>query len=359
MFDLVVTCKPAHRAEDFLDINPALSAARQAGLDVKLVNHPTEVPEEVLNSAGYSLVSVDSPRRPSFAEMVNAASSDWIVIANSDVWFSGDIEGIVRALVTRNVRFGAARRIDLPGLSNFAPVSLNEIATSDSKTALIAMGKVQSRRTIDFFLMQRIASKTLVSMHPDLGKHPMGTVGVDDRFLQYTNESFHLCDLTQSVEVLHPNHESFREIFRGSVLLSMSEREKFVTARAATKSESRIDQTLACLSVAEFRAANGTIAPRKSAQSHILKPWLRRMESLRVRLENQLELFVYRWNRFVISLSPSSEPSLVMGRFLCMLPFSRQVAQSKTDRESDVGMVIKLRACIRREVHRALFAERR
>lgn len=288
-FSILTTCKPGADIGEFLANNEVISCCEANNWPCTVLNAHQELPDEITRSQRIVVSPPSSGNlRPVLNDFLSAASSEWLIITNSDVWIRGEIELLLEFLDRVGICFASARRWDLP-----EELRVSEFSSQDECPflELKRISKRQSMRTLDVFLIKKNIFKAAVQANQDIGLLAPGTVGFDNNFFGLLAEFTRIGDLSSVIDIFHTNHEPFRRVLGRNHLLCPKDLESFSQKR---NSQRALVTSKGCLTFSDF-----IISQRDGAIS-VNRNRFRRAryykESARVRLINWFDKLIFNVN---------------------------------------------------------------
>ena len=291
IIDILTTLIPEKKKDKLLeDKNPILKVENRECFKLNIFNKKSEIPKD---SRYIKLLSKEyqskKRERPLLSDYYNDSLSDWIIISNSDIVFFCNIEEIIQQCEQNKIGFATSRRFDTENIDLFFK---NQINFSNMQEYLNKHCKFQSKRTLDFFLINKYIFKSLLTRNNNnLKTLSPGTVLFDIYLYLSARSLTKTADITSGCLIIHQNHEEFRISSKLNLLTSNKEKNDFVLKR---KTYIKKDILYGCLTSSDFYLSNQIMIKKSQYRAKIRY----KMESLRIKFINKIEMIIYYWNYY-------------------------------------------------------------
>ena len=311
--DVLTTLIPSHENDLSLErINPILNLVNSERLRLNIINKYNDLP---MNSKYKNLINknfqIRDRSRPIIKDYYSKSLSDWIVLANSDIFFFFDIEETINQLNKHNIGFASCRRYDT---DYFDLIFKHHENKGKLKDFLSLYCKLQSRRTLDFFLIRKDIFKLIVSK--DKANLVPGTVMFDINLFILGSKLTKTADLSNNCSVIHKNHEQFRLANRLNIITSLKKRNEFVIKR---KTHFDKDISKGCLTNADFKFKKNELVFNNKFMAKINY----KLESLRIKIVNNIEIIAFRFNYCIYKFNKNSKLYNFYGLVFILPKFSK------------------------------------
>ena len=290
VIDILTTLIPEKRNDKLLELkNPILKLKNRSNFNLNIFNKKNEIPKNSKHTKFLSKVyQLKNRKRPILEDYYNENLSEWIIICNSDIIFYFNVEKIIEQCERNEIGFASARRFDTENIDLFFKKPIN---SPKNQRYLKNHCKFQSKRTLDLFLIKKQILKSLLSTTHELGLIP-GTVLFDIYLFLSAQKLTKTADITKGCMIIHKNHEEFRIANKFNLLIDINERNNFVKNR---KIDIKKEIYFGCLTSSNFYLNH-----KKMMRKSIQIPKLRyKIESLRIKLINKIEILIYYWNYLI------------------------------------------------------------
>jgi hypothetical protein len=290
MFRMLTTCKPSQNKKEFLEFNELVLCCSSNNWLCSLINGDGELPKDFDLGDNFELIEPANARlRPILTDFTVTTDAEWLIISNSDIWIDGDLVQVLAMLDRYGIDFASTRRWDLPedikASKDFVQLQYFPI------DELMHIGKRQSMRTMDLFVVRKKTLDMAIGHNVEIGQLIPGTVGFDNNFFGFMSEICKTCDLSDVLNVLHSNHESFRKVFRRNYMINRKQQVSFIEKRDQQRV---ILTTKGCLTWADFRLECHGGGLKITANNFCKLRYY--AESARIKVNNSLENFVFNIN---------------------------------------------------------------
>jgi len=291
--DILTTLIPEKRNDDCLiEKNPILNLTNNKNYNFIIFNNKKELPK---NSTFNNFISKEynlkEKNRPNLKDYYSDQLTDWIIICNSDIIFFCDIKELINECDKNQVGFATSRRYDV----NYLDLFLNNYYKKiNFKKHLKNYSKLQSRRTLDFFLIKKTVLNAIINFDKDNLKP--GTILFDIKLFIYGSLQTKIADISNSCLIIHKNHEDFRIASPLNIMTSLHKRENFVKSRKIKINTNIIG---GCLTYADYTIKKGYL--RKNLK--FLSKYKYKLESIRIKIINKIEILLFYWNKLMFSLN--------------------------------------------------------
>jgi hypothetical protein len=289
-FSIVTTCKPSKNIDEFLNFNELINCSSFYNWQCVVLNSKSEIPSELIRKGTIIQKEPDSLLpRPVLNDFLNSVDSEWLIIANSDVWVHADWELILDFMECKDIKFASSQRFDLPENMRISdckalhPLPLREICS---------VAKKQSMRTLDIFIINKKALEIYTLLNKEIGILVPGTVGFDNNIIGLLSNIFFTADLTPIIHVFHTNHEPFRKVYRRNHIINLGNQLSFIQER---NQQRVLLTTKGCLTFADYRLtmSKNTLDLSKKKFKQIRYY----IESVRVKVVNKIDILLNNINR--------------------------------------------------------------
>jgi len=287
--DWLSTLSPCTKSDKSLEQkNLLLSSLNEKNYRFHFFNEENEIPiNSVYKKYLTSYKSDNKHNRPKLKDYLIEGLSEWVIVSNSDIILISDLKETIKKLDKLDAGFASLRRFDIEDFSLLDSFYKKE---KNLKFFLNRFCKLQSKRTLDFFLIRRDILKVLLII--DEFDLTPGTVGFDINLIFLANKITKVADISGLCHLIHRNHETFRIPHKLNFILSIDENNSFSTERTIM---SKKNSNPGCLSYADFTLDK----KREIVNPRSLKKIKYKVESLRIRLVNNLEILAYRYNELI------------------------------------------------------------
>lgn len=288
----ITSLKPEKTDDKTLEaINPLLEYISKYGYDLKLLNSISDIPKNSKYSDFLCKYEGDSYGRPNLRSILSLATKDYFFLSNADIIFDDCLEKLYHIAVKNKVSIVSGRRIDV------------EKSFINSSRPFSYPGKLQSKRTLDWFLICRRALEHAVEEQPDFGNLVLGTIKFDNYLFSGLSSLGPSLDATKANKCFHYNHESFRYAYKRNFIICLDAQKEFSKTRRAVNDNS-------CFNIGCLTQATLKLDRKLGIQKRFLvNKLLFRIESLRVALENRCEILTHRWNVWILKNATKNGPS--------------------------------------------------